>query len=342
MTAGVLVCTYLRPQNLERCLGALALQARLPDQVIVVVRETDAETRAFLNRYLDPIAHPFAGANTATRLPVDVVLVNQTGVVAARNAGLEACRTDVLAIVDDDTEPHVDWLARVVDHFVSDPGLGGLGGRDRCHDGKGFLDGKARIVGNLSWYGRRVGNHHLGFGAPREVYFLKGCNMSFRMKAVKGVRFDTRLRGLGVQPHEDSLFSLAVRRTGWRLLYDPAVMVDHYEGPRDIPRHYGKMLPIRDAEEFRHVSYNWAIGLWEEMSLPRHAAFIVWSFLVGTRVSPGLVQAVRFTPKLGLLSWHRFWLSQQGIFQAYATLLRGSPAPALTGPARATGGTSDR
>ena len=54
-------------------------------------------------------------------------------------------------------------------------------------------------------------------GAVRDVDYLKGANMSFRVKAVAGARFSTLLRGHGAGPHEDMAFSIAVRRRGWRL-----------------------------------------------------------------------------------------------------------------------------
>ncbi len=306
---GVLIATYCRPEELARCLRALADQQRQADDVMVVVRDTDAATRRFLDGFHDP------------RCPVRAITVSAPGVVAARNAGLAACRTDVLAMVDDDAAPHPDWLLRIGAHFAADPLLGGLGGRDRCHDGAGFDDRQAAVVGRIQWFGRLIGNHHLGVGPVRDVDFLKGANMSYRVQALAGVRFNTRLQGNGAGPHEDMAFSIDVRRRGWRLRYDPQVLVDHYAAPREEPRHYVAIAGVTNAASFSNHAFNIVVALWDDLSPPRRLAFALWSLLVGTGTFPGLAQAVRFTPRLGLQSWRRFMLAQRGVFAAYRTLL---------------------
>lgn len=44
MNISVLIPTYRRPKDLARCLEALKKQKRVPDEVLVIVRNTDAET----------------------------------------------------------------------------------------------------------------------------------------------------------------------------------------------------------------------------------------------------------------------------------------------------------
>jgi GT2 family glycosyltransferase len=317
---GVLLCTYRRPNDLGRCLDGLALQTQMPDDVIVVVRESDQVTLSFLQ------------SRERGALPVRIVTVNQPGLVAARNAGLAACSTDILAMIDDDAVPRQDWVERILTHFTQFPRLGGLGGRDRCFNGTSFDDREHPVVGKLHWFGRRTGHHHIGVGPIREVDVLKGANMCYRAAAIAGLQFDTRLRGSGAQPYEDIAFCLAVRREGWQLMYDPQVLVDHYEGPRDEPRYYGATIPVSDAKGFRNFAYNGAVAFWEEFSLVRRFVFLLWSLLVGTRVCPGLVQAIRFTPSMGWGSWYRFHLAQQGICSAYAHLMwRRKPQPRRQG-----------
>lgn len=306
---GVLICTYRRGASLARGLAALAVQQRPPDEVIIVVRDGDDETLACL------------GARGADGLALRIVTVSRPGTVAALNAGLEACGSDVLAITDDDTVPRPDWLARILDRFRADPGLGALGGRDRCHDGETFDDRQAAVVGRISWWGRATGNHHIGAGAIRDVDFLKGANMSFRTAAFAGIRFDRRLRGSGAQPYEDGCFSLAVRRAGWRMRYDPEIVVEHYPGRRADTRYYGGVTRVVDAQQYRDFAYNNVLCYWDEFSVPRHVAFILWSLLIGVGLIPGLLQAIRFTPALGLGSWQRFLLAMEGKSSAYRDLI---------------------
>lgn len=313
-THGVLICSYQRPRDLLACLAGLAGQRRRPDDVMVVARESDAAT-------LDALR-----TRRPDGLPLRVLTVSAPGKIHALNVGLDACRTDVLTIADDDTVARPEWLERIFDHFAADPTLGGLGGRDRCHDGDGFDDRRRHVVGKLQWFGRTIGNHHLGYGGPREVDLLKGANMSYRAEAFAALRFDTRLRGRGAQPHEDLAFSLAVRRAGWKLLYDPAALVEHYAGWREEPRYYVGGTKLADSAGFFDNCFNNAVALWGTLTPVRRVAYTVWVLLVGTRVLPGVVQAVRMTPGEGTGAWRKLLLCQRAHLAAYLLLLRPAQA----------------
>lgn len=320
-TVAVVIVSYRRPEQLLACLGALAPQTRPPDDVIIVLRSDDTATHAALAAYLDDSK------------PWRIVSVHASeGVVAARNAGLAACRSDIIAFCDDDTCAHPHWVERILEHFARDPELGGLGGRDHCHDGERFDDRRSDTVGRIRWYGRAIGNHHLGHGAPRDVHFLKGANMSFRTEATVGLHFDVRLRGRKIQAHEDFSFSMAVRRAGWKLLYDPAVSLDHYAFRRDQTRRtYVASKSLGDAEDYFDQCYNYSLALWDELPPARRVAFCVWSLLVGTRAHPGLLQTVRLTSREGTTIWHKFFLCQRAIATVYGSILahpRLPPAPA--------------
>ena len=290
------------------CLASLTQQSHPPHEVIVVLRSEDVETQTAL-------------IELETTIPLKIILTDVPGTVAARNAGLDACISDILAILDDDTKPHPEWLRRVLRRFQEDPLLGGLGGRDRCFDGHAFDDRQAAIVGQIQWCGRMIGNHHLGFGDIREVDFLKGANMSFRAGAFRNIRFDTRLKGSGAQPREDTAFSVAVKAAGWKLAYDPAAVVDHYAAQRNEDRHYVDVQPLTNETSFREFAYNDILSIWLALNGIRKCAFVIWSVAVGTCVSPGFIQAIRFTPRLRGASWRRFYVAQQGKFQAIYDLI---------------------
>ncbi|MER3588223.1 MAG: glycosyl transferase family A, partial [Mastigocladus sp. ERB_26_1] len=190
MTISVMIPTYRRPQDLARCLKALEQQTRKPEQVVVVVRDTDTDTWSFLQDY-----HPQG-------FSLEAAMVKVPGVVAAMNVGLDAAKGDMIAITDDDAAPHPDWLARIEAYFVSDPRIGGVGGRDLVYVNNELIyKGESKVVGKLQWYGRVIGDHHKGIGAAREVDVLKGVNMAYRRSAIAGLRFDERMLGTGAQVH---------------------------------------------------------------------------------------------------------------------------------------------
>jgi cellulose synthase/poly-beta-1,6-N-acetylglucosamine synthase-like glycosyltransferase len=306
-TIGVMIATYRRPNEIVKCLTGLDSQVLRPNDVIIVAREDDLATKEAL-------------ATLTLNLPIRLIHVAQHGVVAARNTGLFAAYTDILAIIDDDTVPHSDWLSRIMGRFQSDPALGGLGGRDRCFSGTEFDERQEAVVGKVQWFGRVIGNHHRGFGDIREVDVLKGANMSFRKSALNGVQFDSRLKGNPTQPNDDKCFSLAVKTNGWKLAYDPAIVVDHYPGYREDARQYVGVARIHDTAHFDSFAYNEVVSLWDSLSVWRRLSFFIWSCLLGTSTFPGFLQALRFTPTLGLHSWYRFWIAQKAKLRAFHDL----------------------
>ena len=303
MTITVVVPTYCRPKDLIRCLDALKTQTRPADEVLVVVRDTDFETETLLKTL---IPGPF---------PLRSVTVSIPGQVAALNAGLAAAQGDIIAITDDDAIPSADWLERIETHFLSDEHVGGVGGRDWVYHGQQLEDGKQEVVGRVQWFGRVTGNHHLGVGVPREVDILKGVNMSYRRSAIKGRRFDERLRGIGAQVHNDMAFSLALRRAGWKLIYDPKVAVNHYPAQRfdeDQRNRFNDIALI-------NAVHNETLVLLEHLPPTQLTAFAIWATFVGTRDAPGFLQGLRFLPKEGTLAGQKLLASLRGRWQAWET-----------------------
>jgi cellulose synthase/poly-beta-1,6-N-acetylglucosamine synthase-like glycosyltransferase len=267
----VLVPTFRRPTDFERCLEALKGQQRIPDEVVVVARATDEETQAVLARWR---RKPF----------LRVAAVVESGQVQALNAGLDAVTGDIVMITDDDAAPHPDWCLRVAEHFAKDDRLGGVGGRDIVYAPEGLLEGYCTTTGKVQPWGRIVGNHHLIAPRKTEVAMLKGANMSYRMSSIGDLRFDTNLRGAGAQVNNDMAFSMAVAKRGWKLLYDPAVQVDHYPAPR----HDNEKRGERNLLAVENVAFNtwWTLKRHLHPGLRRTMA-LLWEGLIGTAGHPG-------------------------------------------------------
>ncbi|MCC5601775.1 glycosyltransferase family 2 protein [Nostoc favosum] len=297
----VLIPTYRRPQDLSRCLLALQEQTKPVDQVIVVVRDTDAETWQFLAQL------------NALNLPLHTVKVTQPGVVAALNAGLAAVEGDIVSITDDDAAPHPDWLERIAAYFICDSRLGGLGGRDWIYHDSKLEDESRPVVGQLQWFGRVIGNHHLGVGEPREVDILKGVNMSFRKEAIGQLRFDERMRGTGAQVHFEMAFTLTLKRAGWKIIYDPNVAVDHYPAQRFDEDQRNNFNEIA----FINLVHNETLVLLEHLPFIRRIVFLFWAVFVGTCDSLGFVQWLRFLPSQGQLAGKKLLASWRGRWQGY-------------------------
>jgi glycosyltransferase involved in cell wall biosynthesis len=307
LSIAVVIPSYRRPDELTRCLVALADQTRAPDQIVVVVRRSDELT---IERC----------EGLSRRLAIDVVAVDRAGQVAALNAGLARVRTTVVAFTDDDCQPHPEWIARLCAHFLGDARVGAVGGRDIVHEKGTPVAVPTRAVGRITRFGRLHGNHHK-ISDQQDVQFLKGANMAYRREILHG--FDDRLRGDGAQVHNDLKASLEVWSAGHRIVWDPAVIVDHYPAPRaDEARGRESLASLRKAH------HNEVYTL---MSIrPRRVSLVavMYCFIVGTRTAPGLLLLpylllTRSHPRPGL----RFLVALFGRLDGLATAARSRNAP---------------
>jgi glycosyltransferase involved in cell wall biosynthesis len=297
----VVVPTYKRPQSLARCLDALDRQERAADETIVVVRRGDTASQEVLN---------------ARSRPPRIVAVERSGVVAAMNAGIDVSSGDVVALTDDDSAPHADWLGRMAATYESDPQIAAVGGRDWLYKQGRLWQGSARTVGTISRFGRVTGNHHLGVGSPRDVDVLKGVNLSVRGELLRAVRIDERLRGIGTEHHWELSLCLTLRRRGFRVIYDPAIAVDHYPQPRvDDSRKF-------DVRELRDATHNDTLAILEHLPARQRLRYYAWAFAVGTSSTPGVAQMLRTLPARGADGCALFYGAQRGLIDGVRTYRR--------------------
>jgi glycosyltransferase involved in cell wall biosynthesis len=313
----VVVTTYKRPDRLAAGLAGLRAQRRPPDEVIVVIHESDEISEAAL----DDVARP--------------VRVQVPGLVAALNRGLESARGDIVAFVDDDAVAEPDWLERIEAHFASSAAVAGVGGRDiitehgrvrgREDEGLSRHLGGEPVVGRLQWFGRHVGNHHIGVGGARDVDILKGVNMSYRRREVAH-GFDRRLRGRGVEVHSELSICLPLRARGLRLVYDPDVVVRHYPTPRG----FGDEREELRREVVHDETHNETLQILDHFGRVRRMVFLAWGVAVGTASAPGAAQLLRLLATRSPRALERFLGAQGGRAAAWRT--RATPRPLAERP----------
>ncbi|MBW7932518.1 MAG: glycosyltransferase [Gemmatimonadaceae bacterium] len=297
----VLVPSFRRPDSLARCLAALAAQSRPADEVVVGARSGDAASAAT------------ADAARADGLPVIVALTDTPGVVASMQAALDAAHGDIVALTDDDARPFPTWIEGLLAHFASAMDVGGVGGRDwQPHE-----RWNERDVGRVQWFGRVIGNHHLGEGPPRDVDVLKGVNCAFRASLLHAVGFDARLRGDGAQMYWELGVCLPLRRAGWRLVYDPAVAVDHDVAPRHGSDHLHR--GVFSAPPLRDAVHNETVELLEGRGALSRAVYLAWALGVGTREGPGVVQWARRAVQGDATAFARWRAAWAGRLEGAAT-----------------------
>jgi GT2 family glycosyltransferase len=274
MRVSVIVPTYRRAESLRHCLAALTCQDRRADEILVVVRRDDFASRQVVAQ---------CGGDGVVAVLIDVP-AGSPGLVTAMNAGAAASSGEIVCLTDDDAAPRADWIRRIVTAFADDASVGALGGRDYVYHDSPPERGSAAVVGTVSWYGRVVGNHHLGLGAARDVAVLKGVNLSVRGDVLRQVGFDTRLRGTSTEHHSELGLCLAVIRMGYRVVYDPEIAVDHTPQPR-----VGEAREFR-PHQIRDAAHNETLALLEHLSRTGCVAHLILTVGVGTHDQPGLAR----------------------------------------------------
>ncbi|MCU1446883.1 glycosyltransferase family 2 protein [Cryobacterium sp.] len=181
ITISVVIPVYNDAQFLRTCLRALAQQRRRADEIIVVDNASTDDSAAVALA---------AGVRTVTE-PV-------RGIWPAAAAGYDAAGGDVIARLDADSVPPVDWLERIEARFTQHPGTAvytGPGDFYNCGPVTALFGRRIYIGGYFVWMGLWVGH-----------YPLFGSNFAMRRQVWADNR--TRVRRSSADVHDDLDFSM--------------------------------------------------------------------------------------------------------------------------------------
>jgi glycosyltransferase involved in cell wall biosynthesis len=174
-TATIVIPTRSRPGYLEVALAAIAPQAG----------EAGAEVLV-LNDGGDPATAQVAARHGATVLEVPP----PGGANAARNAGIDAARSNLIVLTDDDIDAPDGWLRALLDGVAAAPEHDVFGGPIRaCLEGGGPR-ACGRELPPITTLDRGP--------IDRDVELVWSANMAIRRRAVDRIgRFDESIRGRG-------------------------------------------------------------------------------------------------------------------------------------------------
>lgn len=140
-----------------------------------------------------------------------------------RNLGIKESKGSLVAFIDDDAYPDVHWLEYAVKYFGDDT-IGALGGPGVTPPNDPYL---ARIGGRAYDNILLSGNYRYRYkagGVKRDVDDYPSCNLLVRadiLRKVNGYRTD-------FWPGEDTLLCKDIIDSGYRIVYDPWVVVNHH------------------------------------------------------------------------------------------------------------------
>jgi mycofactocin glycosyltransferase len=138
------------------------------------------------------------------------------GPAAARNTGLAACGTDLVAFLDSDCVPRAGWLERLLPHFA-DPVVGAVAPRIVPHEA------------GTTWLARYEGASSTLDMGDRPSIVRPGARVSYVPGAAMIVRRSAAGAGFteGMFVGEDVDFVWRMAAAGWRVRYEPAAVMGH-------------------------------------------------------------------------------------------------------------------
>jgi len=216
LSCSVVIPTSGRPEELDRCLAAVAIQD-YPDFDVIVVDNTEGDPET---------------ERVARKWKARYVKELKKGLCRARNRGALVSSADIIAYLDDDSVPETGWLTGLAAEF-NDPQVMAVGGKTvplRVETESEKLFAKVRgdaynrpsplVVDRDTPYWFEI----CGFGG-----IGAGCNMAIRRTAFEvWPGFHERTdRGTPVYGggEQHAFFSLVDR--GFRVSYTPHALVQH-------------------------------------------------------------------------------------------------------------------
>lgn len=242
-----MIPTYKRAHLLAYVLDGLISQAYKDFEVIVVLKPGGDGSEEVVERY-------------GKWLSVNLVLQRHGYVVDALNLGLKHAKGDIIAFLDDDAIPCVDWVERHVEFYERYENVGGVAGNvvpaklcgDKLvkvgdyvshvippHRSLTFLRVFFRGVWNVPLEGMEdflvyiskagvVGYNlnvaHLAWNQPVKSLLGMGANMSVLREAVNGFRFPSQWT-LGLA--WEQFLGWHLWKKGYNLIFDPKASVYH-------------------------------------------------------------------------------------------------------------------
>jgi glycosyltransferase involved in cell wall biosynthesis len=195
-SATVIVPAYNSAAHIGRCLSALK-QLNYSDYEIIVIDDGSTDATAAI----------------AEAAGVRTIRLAHSGLAAARNAGIEAARGQLVAFIDADAEAERDWLYHLAEAQIrrSAPAAGG----------QSFAPEPASR--SAAVIGQAPGQPHEVRLGDQDLAQLCGCNMAVEKVSDHHQLFDAIFTSAG----DDVDFSWRVRDEGMSLAYAPGAVVLH-------------------------------------------------------------------------------------------------------------------
>ena len=233
----IVVCCHNSAKRLPNTLAHIANQ-KIPDDVsceVIVVDNASTDGSAALAQELWP---------RTSRIPLRVVEELQLGLSFARHRGIIEARYELVSLIDDDNWAYPEWVSVAAEIMAQHPEVGACGGYNEA----------VCEVTPPAWFERfkasyAVGAQGRGTGDVTDTRgFLWGAGLTIRKSAWQQL-VDSGYQSLLVDRQgeklsagQDTELCFALRLAGWRLWYDPRLMLSHYLSAGRLKWQYLRLL----------------------------------------------------------------------------------------------------
>jgi GT2 family glycosyltransferase len=194
----VVVCAYNEAGTIDECLTSLD-GLTYPDFEIILINDGSRDATSVIARQ-----HP----------AVKVIDIDNGGLSAARNIGLEQATGEIVAYTDGDVRVDPDWLTFLVQPFITSDVVGAGGPNVVPNDDPPMAQCIARAPGSPAQVliDDRIAEH------------VPGCNMAFRRDALLAVG---GFNPIYLRAGDDVDICWRLQARGWKIGFAPAALVWH-------------------------------------------------------------------------------------------------------------------
>jgi GT2 family glycosyltransferase len=258
----LIVCTYKRRKALQNLLDSVRLQSLYPNEILIIDGSPDDETNFFLKE------------NPYKNLKYYKVTPEQRGLTKQRNFGITHINktSEVVCFLDDDTVLKESYFENIIQTFLSDINISGVGGiavnenrwenkdtleynRNKFYEFEGYIykESSRNVLRNVLRLQSNLGPGRMpdfshgrtcGFPLTNKVYdvdLLIGMSMSFRRIVFENINFSTYFEGYGL--YEDADYSIRALKYGKNVINTAAQLEHHHDAAgRPNKYQYGKMV----------------------------------------------------------------------------------------------------
>lgn len=259
----IVVCTLDNTSGLKRFLKTLLRQKQYPEDLIVVHGRPHGDIR-------DEILSCISGSG------IRLVYVNcPPGLVYQRNVGLKLCKSDVVIYFDDDVLLENEYIEELLEVYAQNPDVVGAQGLI-TNEKHGFRFSAAfkKLFGIYTGIGGG-GMHRsidpvgqLSFPPSSDKFetkYLSGCNMSYRMSAVKDEEFDQNMHPYWWM--DDVEFSFRASKKGRMYQVNNSRLV--HEGNSVNRKSFRRVWRMKIVNQFY---------FFKKHGSAKHLPFLYWAF----------------------------------------------------------------